>query len=209
MTKIYVVDDDRYLTNALHRLLRSAGFEVETFNSAREFLTNFVDGDDTCLVLDLRMPEIGGLELLQQLRSKPIDLPVIIYTGNADVAATVKAMQIGAYSVIEKPFSDELMIAEIRNAIAAGERTRPRQRMMREAQALIAGLSERERALVPLLGDGATAREVAETLGLSVRTVEAHRANIFKKLGINHSAALVRLALLAELEAERHPGQRP
>lgn len=199
MEKVFVVDDDKFSASALRRVFHSAGFEVEVFHSAGDFLERFSDCEDACLILDLRMPEIGGLKLLQQLREAQVDIPVIIYTGNADVAVTVKAMQQGAFSVIEKPFSGELMIDEVRAAIAAAAKKRSMNRRLRDAKANIASLSERERTLVPLLSEGISAREVAESIGLSARTVEAHRANIFKKLGINSTAALVRIALLAEL----------
>lgn len=199
MEKIYIVDDDKFFASALRRVFHSAGFEVETFHSARDFLEQFSDCGSACLILDLRMPEIGGLELLQQLRAAQADIPVIIYTGNADVAVAVKAMQAGAFSVTEKPFSNELMIAEVRAAIAAAAKARARNSLLRDAKAKIASLSDRERTLLPLLGEGHSAREAADSLGLSARTVEAHRANIFRKLHINSTAALVRIVTLAEL----------
>lgn len=197
--KVYVVDDDKFVASALHRVFRSAGFEVEVFHCARDFLAHFTDGGNACLILDLRMPEVGGLEVLQLLRQRQSDIPVIVHTGNADVAVAVKAMRGGAFSVIEKPYSSELMIAEVRAAMAAAAQPRALNRRLREARSSVAALSERERTLVPLLAEGQSARQAAAALGLSARTVEAHRANIFKKLGINSTAALVRIALLAEL----------
>lgn len=206
MEKVYVVDDDKFFASALQRVFRSSGFEVEVCHSARSFLERFSDRDGACLILDLRMPEVGGLELLRHLREAQADIPVIVHTGHADVAVAVKAMQAGAYSVIEKPYSSELMIAEVRAAIAAAAKRRAVNRILREARTSIASLSERERMLVPLLAEGVSAREVAQALGLSARTVEAHRSNIFRKLGINSSAALVRIALLAELAEDFRPG---
>lgn len=206
MEKVYVVDDDKFFASALHRVFRSAGFEVEIFHSAHDFLERFSDCENACLILDLRMPEVGGLQLLRQLREIQADIPVIVHTGNADVAVAVKAMQAGAFAVIEKPYSSELMVAEVRAAITAAAKRRSLHRMLRAARISIALLSERERMLVPLLGDGLSAREVAQALGLSARTVESHRANIFRKLGINSSAALVRMALLAKLAEEYLPG---
>lgn len=199
LDKVYVVDDDSFFLKMLEQVFRSAGFEVHAFSSAREFLAAPLCEQDTCLILDLRMPDMGGVELLRRLRERGSDMPVIVYSGNADLDVAVRVMRDGAYSVIQKPFSNELLIEQVRQAIAATRRVRTRGARIRDAQAALALLSERERSVARALADGLSAREVGELLGLSARTVEAHRANIFRKLNINTSAILVRMVVLAEV----------
>ncbi|MCC4114224.1 response regulator [Aromatoleum toluclasticum] len=199
---VFIVDDDESFRNAARRVFRSAGFCVETFESATAFLSGYRPCDEACLILDLRMPGVGGLELLERLRQRQIDLPVIIYTGNADVPVTVRAMQAGAFSVVEKPFSDELLIARVREAIASSRTQRARNATIAEARAKLAGLTEREREIAQCLADGLSAPQIGARLGISARTVEAHRANLFRKLEISASAALAQLVLWAALGDE-------
>ena len=197
--KIYIIDDDDFFRSTMQLVFRSAGFAVETFASAPAFLANPPPADaSACLILDLRMPEMSGLEMLQRLRERGNDVPVIVYTGNADVESAVRAMRKGAFTVIQKPFSNELLIEQVREAITSGQRIRRRRAAIRDAQHKLAVLTERELSIARELSTGKSAREVASTLGLSSRTVEAHRANIFRKGDLNSSVALARLILLAE-----------
>ena len=134
----------------------------------------------------------------QRLRERGDDVPVIVYTGNADVESAVRAMRKGAFTVIQKPFSNELLIEQVREAITSGQRIRRRRAAIRDAQHKLALLTERELSIARELSTGKSAREVASALGLSSRTVEAQRANIFRKGDLNSSVALARLILLAE-----------
>lgn len=199
---VFIVDDDASFRNAVKRVFRSAGFRVETFESAAAFLAGYQPCDEACLILDLRMPEVGGLELLERLRQRQIDLPVIIYTGNADVPVTVRAMQSGAFAVVEKPFSDELLIERVRDAITRSRTRRARNATIAEARAKLAGLTEREREIARYLAEGLSAPQIGARLGISARTVEAHRANLFCKLDVTSIATVGQLVLWAELGNE-------
>lgn len=196
---VFIVDDDDFFRSTLKKIFQSAGFYVATFDRAERFLAEYTSCEESCLILDLRMPEIGGLELLRCLQERHIDLPVIIYTGNADVQVAVCAMQNGAFSVIEKPLSSELLIEQARAAISSARPQRARNARITKAQAEIALLTEREKEVAKCLADGLSAAEAACKLGISARTVEAHRGNLFRKLHINSVSMLVHIVLLAEL----------
>ncbi|MBI3145487.1 MAG: response regulator transcription factor [Pseudogulbenkiania sp.] len=199
---VFIVDDDDFFRNALQRIFRSAGFRAETFASAELFLAGYSPCEESCLILDLRMPEVGGLELLKRLQQQQIFLPVIIYTGNADVQVAVCAMQEGAFTVIEKPLSSELLIERARAAITSARPLLARQAKVAKARESLALLTERERQIAKFLAEGLSAPEAAARLAISVRTVEAHRANLFRKLHIKSSAVLAQQVLLAELGDE-------
>lgn len=197
---VFIVDDDDFFRNTLQKIFNSVGFRVEAFASAELFLAGYKSCMESCLILDLRMPEIGGLELLKHLAHRKIDMPVIIYTGNADVQVAVRAMQEGAFTVIEKPLNSELLIEHVREAIAKTRLQRTHHAKVLEAKNSLAQLTERERQVAGYLASGLSAAETSAQLGISVRTVEAHRANLFRKLQIKTSATLIQLVLLAELD---------
>lgn len=196
---VFIVDDDEFFRRLLQRVFHSAGFRVEAFAGAAEFLAGYVDCAEACLILDLRMPEVGGLELLTSLQQRKIDLPVIVYTGNADVQVAVRAMQQGVFTVIEKPLSGELLIAQVRAAIINARLQRTRQARVEQARASLARLTQREQEVAQHLAAGLSASETAAQLHISVRTVEAHRVNLFRKLDIHSSTVLAQIVLLAEL----------
>lgn len=195
---VFVVDDDAGSRSALVRLFRSAGFQVMAFAGAAEFLADFVPRAEACLILDLRMPGVGGLEVLASVRARDADLPVIVYTGYADVAVTVRAMQAGACDVIEKPLGNELLIERARQAIARTRKARTRRGQVAAARQRLSTLSQREQQVAQHLVAGHSAQEIAQLLFISPRTVEAHRVNIFRKLDIKSSTLLARLVVLAE-----------
>lgn len=197
---VFIVDDDDFFRSMLQEIFCSAGFEVAAFARADHFLSTCSDTAESCLILDLRMPLVGGLELQRVLRRRGIDLPVIIYTGNADVPVAVRAMREGAFSVIEKPVNSELLIEQVREAIAASRRRRARRDRITDARNRLAALTEREREIAYSLGEGLSAPELAGRLALSARTIEAHRANLFRKLKIRSGIDLGRLTLLAEMD---------
>lgn len=199
---VFVVDDDEFFRKGVARIFASAGFQVHTYDSAEGFLESYRGCDEGCLVLDLRMPEVGGLEVLQRLRQARIDLPVIIYTGNADVPVTVRAMQQGAFALLEKPASSELLIEEVRAAICRSRGRRARLAKVAAARMRLAALSGREREIALCLAEGLSAPEVACRLQISTRTVEAHRARLFHKLEIKSVAALAQIVLLTQLGGE-------
>lgn len=196
---VFVVDDDEFSRNALSRIFRAAGFRVHLFESAEIFLSEMPSCEEACLILDLRMPRVGGLELLELMRQRGIDLPVIIYSGNADVPVTVRAMQAGAYAVLEKPFSGELLIERVRTAIASAGVARARKAKIADARTRLATLTEREREIARCLAEGLSAPQIGGRLGISARTVEAHRANLFRKLDVASIATVAQLVLWADL----------
>lgn len=196
---VAVVDDDAFFRRALERIFSSAGFRVESFGDAESFLSGYIPKPDACIILDLRMPFIGGLEIQQRLKDRHIDVPVIIYTGNADVPVTVAAMQAGAFAVLEKPLSSELLIMQTRAAIASSKERRAKRVQAMHARARLGLLTEREREAAKHLADGLSAPRIGEVLGISPRTVEAHRVNVFRKLEVKSAAELARLIVLAEL----------
>lgn len=196
---VFIVDDDEAFCNAVRRVFRSAGFRVETYASAAAFLSGYHACDEACLILDLRMPDVGGLELLERLQQRQIDLPVIIYTGNADVPVTVRAMRMGAFAVVEKPFSDELLIERVRDAITSSRPRRVRNASIAAARAKLGALTEREREIARHLAAGLSAPQIGARLDISARTVEAHRANLFRKLDVSSIATVAQLVLWADL----------
>lgn len=196
---VAIVDDDDLFRKSLERVFRSAGFGVESFANAASFLANYIPKDEGCIVLDLRMPFVSGLEIQEQLLLRGIDVPLIIHSGNVDVPVAVRAMQAGAFAVLEKPISDELLIEQVRNAIATTRARRARRRSGALARIKLGLLTEREHETARHVARGLSAPEVAALLGISQRTVEAHRLNLFRKLEIRSSAELARLFVLAEL----------
>ncbi len=195
--RVFVVDDDQGMRESLRFLLESAGFAVETFSSARDFLEAGGAGKSGCLVADVRMPEMNGLELQEKLAAEGARLPVILMTGHADVPMAVGAMRAGAADFIEKPFADEALIASIRRALApAPERERPAAREVPADLALrLARLTPREREVLDHLVRGSQHKVIAHALNISPRTIEVHRARIMQKMEARNLAHLVQLVL--------------
>ncbi|SFC27179.1 two component transcriptional regulator, LuxR family [Marinospirillum celere] len=196
---IYIVDDDELVLSTLDSIFTFAGFEVFTFNRAEDFLATDLSDAPGCLILDLRMPHMSGLELQRHLAKRQLQLPVIIYTGNADVATTVRAMSDGAFTLIQKPISNDLLVETVRDAIQQHQERFQKTALYQQARDQLACLSEKERQVAILAADGLTAADISKQLHVSIRTVEAHKSNIFKKLNIHSIAQLTRLVVLAEL----------
>jgi two-component system response regulator FixJ len=192
---IFVVDDDSAVRDALKLLLRSVGQAVETFGSAQEFLDAYSEDRPGCLVLDIRMPGMSGLELQQRLNEKHSILPIIFITGHGDVPMAVEAMQAGAVDFIQKPFRDQDLIDRINQALekdgsnraALGERNDIRRRLET--------LTPREREVLDLVVHGKANKVIAGDLKLSQRTVEIHRARVMEKMQASSLAHLVRMVL--------------
>jgi two-component system response regulator FixJ len=198
---IYVVDDDPAVRRSLERLLDAAGFQVASYATPKAFLGVAGDLPVGCALLDLRMPEMDGLEVQAQLLRINPDLPVIVMTGQGDVQAAVRAIKAGAMDFIEKPYSDDALIAAIESALKGGVR-KDRTGDMTAAAALIDTLSPRERQVLEALVAGQPNKVIAFDLGISVRTVEVHRARMMDRLGVRQFAEAVRLSVLGTL-AER------
>ncbi len=195
---IYLVDDDDNVRLTLVNVFKSAGFEVLDYPSSKDFLDILPYREKAALLLDLRMPGMSGLELLKQLREIDFEHPVIIYTGYADVAVTVEALTKGAFTLIEKPTSNELLIHRVKEAIEKSGADRLQKSRRRNAVEALSVLTPREREMVSLLADGDSAKAIGEKLHLSPRTVESHRMNILRKLNVRSVAQLAQIVLLAD-----------
>ncbi|MGA7980803.1 MAG: response regulator transcription factor [Chromatiaceae bacterium] len=194
---VFVVDDDQAMRTSLKWLIESVGMRVKTFGSANEFLGTYYPGQAGCLLLDVRMPGMSGLELQAYLARQEIQLPVVIITGHGDVSMAVQAMKSGAVDFIEKPFDDEDLLRSIRNALDFGEKQRLLQAERAEIAARLAELTPREHEVMDMVTEGRSNKEIAAALGVSAKTVEAHRARVMDKMRADSLAELVRMALLA------------
>ncbi len=191
---VHVVDDDEAVRTAVSRLLRTKDFEVRTYGSAREFVERPIDGLGGCVVLDLRMPGISGLDLLDTLAHDPDALPVVFLTGYGDIPASVRAMKGGAVDFLTKPVEGDRLLEAVAAALARdGERRRSRGQL-RAVQSRVQQLTPRERQVFDLLVTGMLNKEVGALLGTTERTIKAHRAQIMRKLGVRSVAELVHIA---------------
>jgi len=194
---VFVVDDDQAIRHAMELLLRSVGLRHRIFHSGDEFLEQYSPEDAGCLVLDIRMPGMGGLELQRKLTELGSTLPIIFITGHGDVPMAVKAMQEGAVDFIQKPFRDQELLDRVHDAL----RTDEERRGEREEQAGIAArldkLTKREREVMDLVVTGKPNKVIAYDLGVSQRTVEIHRARVMEKMQAKSLAELVRMQMKA------------
>jgi two-component system response regulator FixJ len=192
---VSVVDDDAGVRDSIRLLLESANYTVKAFATARQFLDE--KRASACLIADVRMPEMDGLELQQEIGRRGSGLPVIIITGHGDVPLAVRAMKAGAVDFIEKPFDDELLLSSVQRAIEIGRRTRGAAAEAAAAERLIALLTPRERTVLEQLVIGRSNKVAAYELGISPRTVEIHRAHIMDKMNARSLSDLVRISLAA------------
>ena len=196
---VHVIDDDEGLRESLAFLLRSAALEVRSFDSAKAFLDILPDAALGCVITDVRMPEMSGIELLRRLKELKIDVPVIVITGHGDIALAVEAMKIGAADFFEKPFDDDLLVASVRAALQQQEDQTKRGAERAEIEHRIATLSPREKDVLTGLIEGRANKQIAFDLGISPRTVEIYRANLMNKMQADSLSDLVRMALLTEM----------
>lgn len=194
---IYVVDDDEAARHSLEFLLKSAKFTVETFASASDFLKSLSVLDGACVITDIRMPGMTGIELLKELKKRNSVLPVIVITGHGDVPLAVEAMKSGAADFIEKPFDDEVLLQAVRTAIGRHVHDDKHDAERREILGRLAELSNRERQVLEGLVAGLPNKSIAFDLSISPRTVEVYRANLMTKMSANSLSDLVRMAIMA------------
>jgi len=194
---VFVVDDDRAMRDSLRWLLESIGLTVRTYATAAEFLREHQPSQPGCLVLDVRMPGMSGLDLQAELVQRGAELPTIVVTGHAEVAMAVRAVKAGAIDFIEKPFSDQLLLDRVRQALEIDRQSREVRARREEARRRLASLSAREREVLELVAAGKANKEVAAALGLSPKTVEVHRAHVMSKMAVDSLAELIRVAILA------------
>jgi two-component system response regulator FixJ len=191
---VFIVDDDPLLRSSLEVTLNSAGLKTEKFASAAYFLTYLTPLHVGCLLVDLRMPGIDGLELQTELALRNAPISAIIMTGYADVALAVRAIKGGALDVLEKPFKRTQLLCQVASGLALAREKLARIRATETSRARLNALTDREREVVKLLLAGQTNKEIARALGLSPRTVEIHRARVMEKLDVSNLPALVRMA---------------
>lgn len=192
---VFVVDDDEAVRDALAVHMELAGLPVRTFASAREFLS-VIDPDHAgCAVLDIRMPEMDGLTLQQEMAARGITLPVIVVTGHGDVPAAVSAFRAGAVDFLQKPFDEDHLIERIREALERDGKVRRQSSELAQLRRLYGGLTPREREVLELIALGCSNKVVALRLDIGVRTVETHRAKVLEKMGAHSASELARMKM--------------
>jgi len=196
---VHVVDDDPAFRRSVEVLLESAGFATCAYASALVVLDAASQLSGGCILLDIQMPGMNGLELQARFNELGIRLPVIVMTGQGDVATAVQAMKAGAIDFIEKPFADDLLLSTIETALATAAGRASRKRTIGDAAALIAMLSPRERQVLEGILAGRSSKMIAHDFGISTRTVEVHRARMLERLGTRGIAEAIRLAVMAGL----------
>jgi two-component system response regulator FixJ len=198
---VFIVDDEAPMRNALQRLFRAAGLEVEAYASAGDFLDTYKAGSTGCLLLDVMMPGMTGLELQAALAQRGYRIPIVFLTGAGQIATAVAAMKAGAVDFIEKPFDNEILVARVRRALEYAAGRQIARLGADEIRRRLALLTPREREVMQCVVDGNTSKMTGRILGVSHRTVEIHRSRIMEKMRADSLADLVRMALETEQNA--------
>jgi two-component system, LuxR family, response regulator FixJ len=196
---VHVIDDDDAMRDSLAFLMGSAGIETQTYDSAKAFLAALPRDTSGCVVTDVRMPGMSGIDLLRELKRLAPSMPVIVITGHGDVPLAVEAMKLGAADFIEKPFDDEALLSSVRNALGRTDKDARREAERAKVQERLTTLSARERQVLDGLVLGHANKVIAFDLGISPRTVEIYRANVMTKMEAASLSELVRMALAAGL----------
>jgi FixJ family two-component response regulator len=191
---VFVVDDDASVRAALSSLLRSVDLEVETFGSAAEFLRASLPDAPSCLVLDVRLPGVSGLDFQGELARSGIRIPIIFVTGHGDIPMTVKAMKAGAVEFLTKPFRDQDMLDAIQLALERDRTRREQDGRLTQLKALFGSLTSREQEVIGFVTAGLMNKQIAAEMGVSVITVKVHRGNVMRKMGAKSLTDLVRMA---------------
>ena len=204
---IYVVDDDDAVRQSLDFLLRTAGFTVRTFESGKVFIESMPSLKSGCIITDVRMPEISGIDLLRRVKAQDADVPVLMITGHGDIALAVEAMKIGAADFLEKPFNDDQLLDAVRATLSRDASVAERKAEVAEINDKLATLSNREQQVLEGLVAGNANKTIAFDLGISPRTVEIYRANLMTKMAATSLSDLVRMAMMAGI-LENSPRKR-
>lgn len=193
-TTIYIVDDDPKITESLHWLLESVNYHVKSYNSAQAFLDNWSGEYAGCLILDVRMKDMTGLELQEELNKRQINIPIVFMTAHGDIPMTVRAMKKGAVDFLTKPVNGQQLLETVNKALQVQaqqlEQLKERQHLLER----IDKLTTREKEIIALLVEGNNNKAIATQLGITVNTVEVHRSNIMKKMQVRAATELIRLA---------------
>jgi FixJ family two-component response regulator len=191
---VFVVDDDPSMRKALTNLFRSVGLRAEVFGSAREWLESKLPEVASCLVLDIRLPGLSGLDFQAELAKANIQIPIIFMTGHGDIPMTVKAMKAGAVDFLTKPFRDQDMLDAVAVAIERDRTRRKEEKIVAELRAVFETLTTRERDVLALVASGLMNKQIAAEIGLAEITVKIHRGHLMRKMGARSLADLVRMA---------------
>ena len=189
---VFVIDDDPAVRDSLSRLIRAAGFPAECFDGADTFLTAYRDGRPGCLVTDIKMPGMSGLELQERMRASGFSIPTIVLTGYGDVPGAVRALKGGALDFLQKPFEPDVLLLRIADALERDARARKTAAQVAEIESRVAKLTPREREVMSLVLEGKANKVIAIDLGISERTVELHRGRVMHKLGARSVPDLIR-----------------
>jgi len=192
---VFIVDDDQAVARSLRWLIETVRLRVETYGSAQSFIDGYDPARPGCLVLDVRMPGMSGLELQERLAAQRIRIPIIFITGHGDVQMAVRAVQAGAFDFVEKPFNDQDLLDRIQRAITRDAEWRDRDLQQARLRALFATLTPRESEVLDLVVEGLSNKAVANALGLSAKTVEVHRAKVMEKMHARSLSDLVKMAM--------------
>jgi two-component system response regulator FixJ len=195
---VHVVDDDEAVRDSLALLLESSGMSARTYDSAAAFLRALPNLASGCVLTDVRMPDLDGLELQRRLMELGVQMPVIVMTGHGDVPIAVEALKAGAADFLEKPFDDAQLLAAVSSALAAGQRAQDEQAALAGIARRLTSLTPREREVLDRLVAGQPNKTIAYDLGSSPRTVEVHRARVMEKMGVRNLPELVRMTIAAE-----------
>ena len=206
---VFVVDDDLSVRHSTERLMRSAGLEVQSFQSAREFLKHPRPKCPSCLVLDVRMPGLSGLDLQQELARAGIGIPIIFITGHGDIPMSVRAMKSGATEFLTKPFRSRTLLDAVRTAIEKDRSARKTRSEIEELRGRYNRLTPREREVLPLVAAGLLNKQVAAELDTTERTIKFHRAHIMQKAHAESLADLVRMVEKLGIKATIGPRLQP
>lgn len=203
---VAVIDDDPQIRNSLKVLLSTASIATETFESAEDFLSSPACGNVGCLLLDVRLPGMTGMDLLKALPTGRRGCPVIVITGHGDVPLAVRAMRMGAFHFVQKPFDPETLLAICLEALERAERGADERQRIQKLESMYESLTERERQVLELLVDGLPSKLIAHELGISTRTAEHHRSAVMKKMKARSTSHLVRMALDMQRGDSRNVG---
>jgi FixJ family two-component response regulator len=195
---VHIVDDDESVRKSLRWLIESVGLKVNCYDSASTFTNTIIEEGPGCMVLDVRMPGMSGLDLQEQLAHTNLPLPVIIVTGHADVPMAIRALKSGAFDFIEKPYNDQHLLDRVQDAISYSTRSISAVAEKQEARNRINSLTRREREVMSLVTEGCANKQIATQLNLSIKTVETHRANLMSKMQAGSLPALIKLVMLAQ-----------
>ncbi len=194
---VFIIDDDEAIRDALAWLFQSRDVDTREFASAEAFLATLPDHSAGCILLDIRMEGMSGIELFDRLREHACRLPVIFLTGHGDVPVAVSALKKGAHDFVEKPFNDNELVDRVIEALALDAQRRARDENRASLASRLASLSGRERAVMDLVLTGKLNKQIADELGIAVRTVEVHRAHLFDKMGVRTAVELAQLVATA------------